>query len=89
VALVYGFRFPEGYGLRGRLLSAEGSLVDGEPECIIRDDGAVADLGYPDSATLPDGRAVVVYYINRAADVGDGEPSRAPRFIEGCVISES
>ena len=85
VLLVYGFRFEEGYGLRARVLSAE---CDGEigPEFILRADGAVADLGYPDSCLLPDGRVLVVYYMNQ---VGDAPDNAAPRFIEACFLREN
>lgn len=88
--LVYGFRFEEGHGVRARLLSPDGELMAGEPELIIRDDGAVSDLGYPDVDLLPDGRVLAVYYINRRGDVAGApnrEASRVPRFIEGCIIS--
>lgn len=90
VLLAYGFRFEEGYGVRARLLSPEGELVDGEPELVLRDDGAVSDLGYPDADLLPDGRVLVVYYTNRRGDVGSeagGSPGRVPRFIEACIVN--
>ena len=81
--LVYGFRFEEGYGVRARVLSAECDEV-GE-EIVLRDDGAVADLGYPDACLLPDGRVMVVYYTNQRQDAPD---STAPRFIEACFLGE-
>ena len=83
VLLVYGFRFEEGYGVRARVLSAECDEV-GE-EIVLRDDGAVADLGYPDACLLPDGRVMVVYYTNQRQDAPD---STAPRFIEACFLGE-
>ena len=47
------------------------------------------DLGYPDVACMPDGRAVVVYYHNSSAGVPEGgEPAQAPRYIEGCFVEE-
>ena len=81
ILLAYGYRFKEGQGVRARLLSEGGEPV-GE-ECILRDDGVTFDLGYPKACLLPDGRALVVYYINRRADAPD---ATAPRYIEGCVL---
>jgi hypothetical protein len=84
VLLAYGYRFDEGPGVRARLLSPECELVD-DQECIIRDDGAVFDLGYPDVEFLPDGRVLIVYYTNSMRDAGD---ATAPRFIEACIVEE-
>ena len=83
VLLVYGFRFEEGYGVRARALNTECTEV-GE-EFILREDGAVADLGYPDSCLLADGRVLVVYYMNQQQDTAD---NTAPRFIEACFLHE-
>jgi len=85
VLLTYGFRFDRRFGVRARLLSAECAAIPGEPEQVIRDDGAVPDLGYPHASVLPDGRAFVVYYTNRRTDAPDGT---APRYIEGCILAE-
>ena len=54
-------------------------------EIVLRDDGAVADLGYPDVCLLPEGRVMVVYYMNQRRDAPD---NTAPRFIEGCFLRE-
>ena len=85
VLLVYGYRFEDGYGTRARCLDAECDQVE-EDEVLLRADGAVADLGYPDAAQLPDGRVGIVYYHNRAhqADV----PAHCPRYIELCIVEE-
>jgi hypothetical protein len=84
VLLVYGYRF-EGLGVRYRLLSADCRLSNFSEEYAIRDDGVSIDLGYPDACLLPDGRALVVYYINRQIDAPD---NGAPRYIESCVLEE-
>ena len=80
--VTYGYRF-EGYGVRARICSPEGT--DPSDETIIRDDGAVTDLGYPHALSLPNGRVLVVYYINRSTDAPD---RTAPRYIESCILSE-
>jgi len=85
VLLAYGYRFEDGLGVRARLLPPDCRPIDEAEECLIRADGAVADLGYPDAVLLPDGRVMVVYYINRKEDAPD---ATAPRFIEGCVVEE-
>jgi hypothetical protein len=85
VLLAYGYRFDDCFGVRARLLSADCESIEGSEECVIRDDGAVPDVGYPEVCLLPDGRAFVVYYINRRQDAVDG---KAPRFIEACSIAE-
>ena len=82
VLLAYGYRFEDGPGVRARVLSADCRLPD-DAELILRDDGAVMDLGYPDACLLPDGRVCVVYYINRKQDAPD---NAAPRYIEACCI---
>ena len=41
ILLVYGFRFPEGHGLRARVLGAEGDEVS-DKEVVLYADGAVA-----------------------------------------------
>ena len=85
VLLAYGYRFDDGPGVRARLLSAECESIDGRDECVIRADGAVFDLGYPDGTLRPDGRVALVYYTNSKEDAPDG---RAPRFIEACTLEE-
>jgi hypothetical protein len=91
VLLAYGFRFAEGPGTRARLLTAEcGPLATESGELVLREDGAVHDLGYPDAAVMPDGRAIVVYYHNRSAESEAGSDTpRPPRYIEACLVEET
>lgn len=86
VLIVYGYRFDDEFGTRARCLDAECDDVDGE-EILLRGDGGVADLGYPDATLLPDGRVGVVYYHNRGH--AHQVSSRCPRYIEMCVLEES
>ena len=86
VLVAYGYRFDERYGVRARLLSSDCEPLDGEEECIVRDDGAVADLGYPDAVLLEDGRVLLVYYMNVRSDAAGG--AAPPRFIAASVIEE-
>jgi hypothetical protein len=51
------------YGIRARVYDPLAQDIDDVPEIVLRDDGPSADLGYPWAAVLPDGRAMVVYYI--------------------------
>ena len=85
VLVVYGYRFPDGYGVRARLLSSDCEPLD-LGECILRDDGAMSDLGYPDAALMDDGRAFVVYYMNVRSDAVEG--TAPPRFIVASVVEE-
>jgi hypothetical protein len=82
IFVAYGYRFAPEYGVRARLLSATGTIAT-EEELILRDDGAVADLGYPRACLLPDRRIGVVYYTNSKSDAADGS---APRYIEMALI---
>jgi len=84
ILVVYGYRFAGEYGVRACLLSAGGNRLMDEPECVLRDDGATFDLGYPKICAMPDGHLYVVYYINRKVDAPD---AAAPRYIEGCVLT--
>ena len=86
ILLVYGYRFEDGFGTRARCLSPDGDQVE-EEEILLRADGGVSDLGYPDATILPDGRVGVVYYHNRV-DTAD-TPSHCPRYIELCVLEEA
>ena len=63
VLLVYGYRH-EPFGVRARVLNPDCTKIAEAPEIILRDDAATGDTGYPWAAVLPDGRAVVVYYIS-------------------------
>lgn len=80
--VAYGYRYDD-MGIRARVCRPEGTQPS--DEMIIRDDGAGFDLGYPHAVSLPDGRVMVVYYINRKVDAED---ATAPRYIECCVVSE-
>jgi hypothetical protein len=62
---VYGRRVPP-FGIRASL-SEDGGCTWGR-ELVLRDDGGSHDLGYPRAVQLPDGRALVAYYFNRADD---------------------
>ena len=63
VLLVYGYRHRP-FGVRARVLNPDCTNIADAPEIVLRDDAATADTGYPWAAVLPDGRAVVVYYIH-------------------------
>ncbi len=85
LCLAYGYRMDDAWGVRARYLSPEGDPL-GDGELVVRDDGAARDVGYPHATTLPDGRALVVYYINRKSDATD---DTAPRFIESAMVEEA
>lgn len=51
------------YGIRARLYDPRTQEPDDAPEIIVRDDGPAPDLGYPWATILPDGRALIAYYI--------------------------
>lgn len=63
--LSYGYRHT-GYGVRARVLNAQGSDVDSAEEIVLRDDGLCTDLGYPWAQELDDGRVIVAYYYTEA-----------------------
>ena len=67
VFLAYGYR-KEPYGIRARVLDPDCANIRETEEFIIRDDGGSPDLGYPWCVTLPDGRILVVYYLNKKED---------------------
>jgi hypothetical protein len=77
VLLSYGYR-REPYGVRCRLIDPECRRIGEAEELVLRADGGHWDLGYPDAALLPDGRALVVYYF---CDRPDGQ-----RYIAGSVV---
>lgn len=85
LCLAYGYRMDNAFGVRARLLSPEGDTI-GDNEILVRDDGAVTDLGYPHATTLSDGRVFLAYYINRKTDASD---NTAPRYIESAIIEEN
>jgi hypothetical protein len=59
----YGYRRPP-FGIRARLCNSELTDINEVPEIILRDDAPNGDLGYPNSLQLPDGTAMVSYYIS-------------------------
>ncbi len=61
LALSYGYRHPP-YGVRARLSGDGGKTWTAD--IILRDDGAVWDLGYPRTVQRADGKLVTVYYFN-------------------------
>lgn len=77
VLLVYGYRH-EPYGVRAKVLEQECRDFATAPEIVLREDGGNADIGYPWSALLPDGRVLVVYYFNTS----DGT-----RYIGGTILT--
>jgi len=61
IVCVYGYRQPS-YGLRAKISSDEGKTW--QCDIILRKDGGNADLGYPRTVLLPDGKMLIVYYHN-------------------------
>lgn len=76
IFLVYGYRHGP-FGIRARVLAAEGDDIRNAEENVLRADGGNADLGYPWATLLPENRVLVVYYFN----VADG-----PRHIAGTLL---
>jgi hypothetical protein len=74
LVIFYGYR-GEPYGIRARL-SVDSGKTWGD-EIILRKDAGVWDLGYPRAVQRPDGKVVVVYYYNDAAD--------KERYIAGTI----
>ena len=70
VLLAYGYRKPDGCGVRARICDAELANIETAEEFTIRDDNGSIDCGYPNIAPLGGGRYLVVYYMNRPADTG-------------------
>lgn len=66
--LVRGYRHAP-YGIRARIYDPVGQEVGDAPDILLRDDGPAPDLGYPWVTVLPDGRALVAYYIADRAGV--------------------
>ena len=90
VLLVYGYRL-QPFGIRARLLDPECTDIMGRKEFVLRDDGGGTDLGYPLAATLPNGQAIVVYYMN---DLGDrpeppyGAGGTGTRYVAATIVEE-
>jgi hypothetical protein len=57
-----GYRH-EPYGIRARVYDPLTQAIDDAPEIVVRADGPAPDLGYPWAGVLPDGRAMIAYYI--------------------------
>ncbi|BCW97436.1 MAG: hypothetical protein KatS3mg024_0263 [Armatimonadota bacterium] len=77
VLVVYGYRRAP-FGIRAKLLDPECTDFRQAPEIVIREDGGNTDLGYPWAVLLPDGKVVVVYYLN----IADGT-----RHIAGSILT--
>ena len=69
-------------GIRGLLTDPECTDIKHTSEIIIRDDGSVTDLGYPQAAVLPDGKALVTYYMN------DKNDQNQTRYIGASILEE-
>lgn len=65
--LTYGYRF-EPFGIRGCLSPDGGRTWDRQQEIVFRADAGHADLGYPVSIELRDGRVFTVYYTNQGSE---------------------
>jgi hypothetical protein len=64
LVLVFGYRDAP-YGIRARISSDDGATWS--DDIVLRDDGGVADLGYPRTVLRPDGQLLTVYYYNYGA----------------------
>ncbi len=69
ILLAYGYR-QDPFGVRARLLDPECEQIDEAEELVVRDDGFMRDLGYPQGALMPDGRVLLTYYFNRKEEEG-------------------
>ena len=56
--LTYGYRRPD-WGIRAVLANEECTDIDVANELVVRGDGGIRDLGYPQAWLLNDGRAFV------------------------------
>jgi len=81
VLLAYGYRRPP-FGIRARLVDPECEDIDQAEELVVRDDGSIRDLGYPQSALLDDGTAFISYYMNDVSDDG------STKYICASVVEE-
>ncbi len=77
ILLVYGYRHAP-YGIRARVLDAEGREIESSEEIILRDDGGNSDLGYPWVTAMADGNYLVAYYFNQ---------ENGTRHIAGTILS--
>ena len=62
---VFGYRRPP-YGIHACISTDEGQTWDYENVRILRSDGVVRDIGYPNSVQLKDGRIFTTYYFTRS-----------------------
>jgi len=81
ILLTYGYRRAP-IGVRGLLANSECTDIQQKSEISIRDDGGVTDLGYPQAALLPDGKALITYYMN---DKNDKDQTR---YIAASIVQE-
>jgi hypothetical protein len=65
LVVVFGYRDPP-FGMRARISSDDGASWS--DDIVLRDDGGMADLGYPRTVVRPDGKLLAVYYYNYGAD---------------------
>ena len=79
ILLVYGYRH-EPFGIRARILDAEGIAIQDSEEIVLRDDGGNSDLGYPWVTPMADGNYLAVYYFNK---------ENGTRYIAGTILSVS
>lgn len=77
ILLVYGYRHKP-FGIRARVLDAEGLAIQDSEEIVLRDDGGNSDLGYPWVTPMADGNYLVVYYFNK---------ENGTRHIAGSILS--
>ncbi len=75
VFLIYGYRFEPSWGVRARVIDPECRNIADATEIVIRDDGADADLGYPDAIEWEPGKILCVYYFSNEACQCDIEGS--------------
>jgi hypothetical protein len=61
VLCVYGYRF-EPYAIRATISSNQGQTWDLENALVVHGDLPSADLGYPSSVLMDDGRIFTIYY---------------------------
>ena len=80
--LTYGYRRPD-WGIRAVLANEECTDIDVANELVVRGDGGMRDLGYPQAWLLNDGRAFVSYYFNHESDNGD------TRYICATILEEA
>ena len=80
--LTYGYRRPD-WGIRAVLANEECTDIDVANELVVRGDGGIRDLGYPQAWLLNDGRAFVSYYFNHESDGGD------TRYICATILEEA